>query len=119
MHTQVSSKREQYVLLAQEHIRSHYTDASLSLESTAEHIGINTAYLSRIFKSTTGENFITYLNTCRVENACRLLTSTDLPAQEVGFLTGFCSAATFFRVFKKHTGMTPIQYRKSAQEDSL
>ena len=119
LHTQVSSRREQYVLLAQEHIRSHYTDASLSLESTAEHIGINTAYLSRIFKSTTSENFITYLNTCRVENACRLLASTDLPAQEVGFLTGFCSAATFFRVFKKHTGMTPIQYRKSAQEDSL
>ncbi|WP_412761303.1 helix-turn-helix domain-containing protein [Pseudoflavonifractor phocaeensis] len=59
------------------------------------------------------QNFNTYLNDCRVENAKKLLATSDMPAQEIGYLTGFCSVATFFRVFKKHTNMTPKQFRQS------
>lgn len=108
-----SSGQYLYVSRVTDYIHTRYNDPGISLESAAEHAGINAAYLSRIFKTIEGQNFSTYLNECRVENACKLLQTTDMPAQEVGYLTGFCSVATFFRVFKKHTNMTPKQYRQN------
>lgn len=102
-----------YISRAKEYVLSRCNDPNLSLESAAEYVGINSAYLSRIFKTIVQQNFNTYLNDCRVENAKKLLATSDMPAQEIGYLTGFCSVATFFRVFKKHTNMTPKQFRQS------
>lgn len=108
-----SSGQYLYVSRVTDYIQTRYNDPGISLESAAEYVGINSAYLSRIFKSIEGKNFSTYLNEYRVENARKLLETTDMPAQEVGYLTGFCSVSTFFRVFKKHTSMTPKQYRQN------
>lgn len=111
-----NSGQHMYIDRAKEFIHSRCSDPNLSLESVAEYVGINATYLSRLFTSIAQQNFSTYLNQCRVDNAKRLLKSSDMPAQEIGYLTGFCSVATFFRVFKKHTGMTPKQFRQSIRE---
>lgn len=96
------------------YIETHYADAGLSLEQAAEYVGVSASYLSRSFTAAMQKNFTAYLNEYRVECAKKLLETTELPAQEVGYLTGFCSMATFFRVFKKTTGLTPKQYRTGA-----
>ncbi len=108
-----NSGQYMYIERAKEFILSRCGDPNLSLESVAEYVGINPTYLSRLFTSIAQQNFSVYLNQCRVDNAKRLLKSGDMTAQEIGYLTGFCSVATFFRVFKKHTGMTPKQFRQS------
>lgn len=114
---QFRSGQQVYIDRAKEYILSRYNDPNLSLESTAKYVGINPTYFSRIFKNIERQNFNTYLNQCRVDNAKRLLMTSDMRAQEIGFLTGFCSVATFFRVFKKHTGMTPKQFRQNIRQE--
>ena len=108
-----------YIHRVKEYVHTRYTDPNLSLESTADFVGISSAYLSRIFKTIEQQNFNTYLNDCRIERVKKLLISTDMPAQEVGYLAGFCSIATFFRVFKKHTNMTPTQFRQNMNGEEV
>ncbi|WP_434309354.1 helix-turn-helix transcriptional regulator [Hominifimenecus sp. rT4P-3] len=91
----------------------HYKDPNLSLEAAADYLGIHTASLSRMFKNHTNCNFWEYVNKLRVKKAKELLEDTDLPIQEIGFVTGFNSKSTFFRVFRKYTDQTPGQYRQN------
>ena len=104
--------RSRYVSQAQKYIQEHCTDSQLSLEATAHNVGINSAYLSRLFYEITGENFVNYTNGCRVECAKSLLRQSRISVQEIGFCCGFNSMQNFSRVFKRHTGMTPGNYRR-------
>ncbi len=108
--------RNRYVAQAQKYIEEHCTDSHLSLETAAESIGINSAYLSRLFYELSEVNFVNYVNGCRVERAKLLLRQSKLPVQEVGFRSGFNSVQNFNRVFKRHTGTTPGAYRKDPRE---
>ena len=74
-------------------------------------MGISSPYLSSIFSELQGQRFLDYLNRLRVEKATHLLQSTDASISDIGFQTGFYSANTFIRTFKKITGETPGAYR--------
>lgn len=106
--------RSRYVSQAQKYIQEHCTDSQLSLEAAAQNVGINSAYLSRLFYEITGTNFVNYTNGCRVEHAKSLLRQSRISVQEIGFCCGFNSMQNFSRVFKRHTGMTPGNYRRSS-----
>lgn len=110
---QKSKKR--YIRQAREYIEEHSGDSSLSLDLVAEKVGINSAYLSRLFCEICGMNFVSYVNQCRVERAQLLLRQTKIPVKEIGFKTGFNSLQNFNRVFKRHMNMTPGAYRKQEQ----
>jgi len=54
----------------------------------------------------------------RYRLSCRLLAATDESIDEIVYLTGFSEPSTFYRAFKRWSGMTPIEYRRqSAEED--
>lgn len=108
--------RNRYVAQAQKYIQERCTDSHLSLDMVAESVGINPAYLSRLFYELSEVNFVNYVNGCRVERAKLLLRQSKIPVQEVGFRSGFNSLQNFNRVFKRHTGMTPGAYRKQEGE---
>lgn len=110
--TNASKKQNRYIVAANEHIAENYMDSSLSVNSTSEYIGIHASYLGRLFRDHLGEPFTNYLNEYRIKVAMQLLTSTNLSVTEIGFKTGFNSAQSFIRVFKKHVGTTPGQYRE-------
>lgn len=65
-----------------------------------------------------GTNFATVLFELRRDLAQRYLRDERIAIGEVGFLLGFVDAAAFQRAFKRWTGSTPAQYRRSAQERS-
>lgn len=92
-----------------------YINASLhdqlSLQSIAERFYIHPNYLSRRFKERFGENFVNYLTGERVRKAEQLLRETELKIQQIAELVGFQDAAYFSSVFRKATGMTPVQCR--------
>lgn len=67
--------------------------------------------LARHFVATHGMSPHQYLERLRVERACQLLQTTDIPAEEIGRTSGFPSPSTFRRVFLKHTGHLPGDYR--------
>ncbi|MDD4796742.1 MAG: AraC family transcriptional regulator [Eubacteriales bacterium] len=90
----------------------------LTLEAVAREMGVSSYYLSRFFTQKLGMGFPDYLGRLRVRQAQNLLRSTQKKMQQVAFACGFESQRTFNRVFLRHCGMTPRQYREggTAQE---
>ena len=70
-------------------------------------------YLSKQFRSKMGMNLREYINQIRVEEAKRLLLSTNLPVSEVAGLAGYENISYFSTVFRKRTGMSPVDWRNS------
>ncbi len=83
----------------------------ISLESCADFTGTNTYYLSKTFKTMVGINFIDYLTELRMEKAKQLLQETELKINDIAEQVGY-QHSYFNRIFKKHEGATPGQYRE-------
>lgn len=109
-------RQNKYISKTLEYIDTHYADPALSLEAVAESLGIHFNYLSRIFKSGMEENFVSYVNRCRVDKSKALLASTDLTIGEIAARSGFGSQQNYAKVFKKYENMTPSQYRERKGE---
>jgi two-component system response regulator YesN len=102
----------QHAGLIKAYIEAHYADPNLSLNQISEHFQLSASHFSLIFKEVLGEKFVDYLTRIRVEHAKEQLTSSDMPIQEVALQVGYVHSISFIRVFKKHAGMTPGDYRK-------
>jgi two-component system, response regulator YesN len=86
---------------------------NLTLDMVAEHVGLNPAYFSTLFKKETGINFSSYLINLRIEKAKLLLKNTNLPLIDIAAELGFDNQSYFSNVFKKATGIAPRQFRQS------
>lgn len=93
-----------------EFINANYTD-QLTLTDIGKRFGISSNYLSKIFKQETGENFTRYLNNLRIAKACEYLISGEIKIVRIAETVGYNDIQYFHRVFKKITGMTPVEYR--------
>ncbi len=94
-------------------IQQHYSE-DIGLEWLATRLWVNPSYLSRIFSQEVGQPFTTYLSNYRIDQAKRLILSTNLKLYEVAEQTGFSSSIVFSSNFKKLTGKTPSDFRNSA-----
>ncbi len=68
-------------------------------------------YLSKQFRSKKGMNLREYINKIRIDEAKRLLLSTNLPVSEIAGMTGYDNISYFSTVFRKHVGMSPVDWR--------
>lgn len=84
----------------------------ISLKSIASLVLISPAYLSATFRQETGTKLNNFICQIRIENACKLLTNTEMKVYDVAMSVGFCDEKYFFSVFKKHIKMTPLKYRQ-------
>lgn len=88
----------------------------LKLEKVARDNGFSISVFSRGFKKNTGAGFSTYLRAIRLENAKKLLASSQLSIGQVSRECGFNNLQYFFDVFKRLTGKTPQEYRNETRE---
>lgn len=95
-------------------IEANYADSNLSADLVARHIGMNKAYLSRLFKSRTGMSYIDYLTRFRMEKACRLLRETELPMKEIVQMVGYIDDSSFRKKFKAIYGIRVCDYRRDS-----
>lgn len=95
-----------------DHIHRHYVD-KISGDDLARTFDCNFDYLNRVFKRTTGYPIVQYMNKVRTDRAMELLQATNLSIGEIGYLTGLNDPFYFSKVFKKHVGLSPQQYRLS------
>lgn len=95
-------------------IRSSYY-ADITLDCIARKIYITPGYLSQLFKQETGINFLDFLNQYRIQKAKEYLTGSFLKSYEIAGKTGFKDEKYFSQVFKRYTGLTPIQYRENCR----
>ncbi|MCE0759667.1 AraC family transcriptional regulator [Marinobacter sp. G11] len=86
----------------------------VTLDAVAERLGIKPRTLrTRLTEAETSFNQV--LADFRYRLARQLLATTDESIDEIVYLTGFSEPSTFYRAFKRWSGMTPIEYRKTAQ----
>ncbi|WP_440394201.1 helix-turn-helix domain-containing protein [Paenibacillus sp. SAF-054] len=106
--------REKTNRLAQEVIAMIEQDcgSSISLTMIAERLGLNPSYLSRSFKEKTGQTFLAYLTTVRIEKSKEMLVNSDLKVKDISERVGYVKVNYFIKLFKECTGTTPGEFRK-------
>ena len=100
---------------AKEYINENY-DKELSLDDVSRAVDISPYYFSKVFKDETGENFIEYLTTIRIEKAKELLRGSNLSMKEICSAVGYSDPNYFSRTFKKNVGVTPTEYKEGKDE---
>lgn len=100
------------ILHVLEYVKANY-DREISLGGIAGELQMNLAHLSRLFKKSTGKNFMDYLIDLRIERAKQMLTDSSETVQRIGEKVGYLNTQSFIRIFKKHVGVTPGQYREA------
>ena len=91
-------------------------DQELSREDIAAHVFVSSGYLGRLFKRETGMSLSEFIFQERMKLAARLLSQTSLYVTAVAMRVGFSNFPYFSTQFKKYSGMTPVEYRRRAEE---
>lgn len=85
---------------------------TITLDKLSAFSGLNKKYLCRIFKEYTSKTLVSYINELRVENACYEISVKGESVTRAAFDSGFNDLSYFCKIFKKHKGITPGEYKK-------
>ena len=88
-------------------------NTKLSVDEIASRAFLAPDYFRKVFKKVTGHSVTAYVQKLRIDEACRLLLTSDTPIKDICFLVGYNDVTTFYQSFKKVTGKTPNEYRKT------
>ena len=100
------------VRMLKEFLDSKYHEP-IRLHNLAGRFYVHPDYLRRLFRQALGESPLAYLIRQRLKTAQDLLTNMEWPVFKIGEAVGLPNSYYFFRLFKKHTGQTPSEYRVS------
>ncbi len=84
---------------------------NITLSHLSKHLKRSPSHISHLFKKESGMSIRVYCNNLKLEDAKRLLLTTDFPITEIALEAGFCDTSYFISLFKKKYGITPHQYR--------
>jgi two-component system response regulator YesN len=110
------SGNERLVQRAIDYIEKKYISPRMSLQTLAEHLQKNPAYVSKIFKDVTGENYVHYVQKKRLAHAMGLIKDSNLLVYQVAYKSGFSDLSNFIKLFKKEYGLTPSEFSKVKDE---
>ena len=98
------------VVESADYIRGHYAE-EFDLNDLASGCGLNATYFCKAFKDHTGMTVFEFINNIRIQKACLLLKSTEMPVIDVAYGVGYNNISFFNRYFKKVTGESPRDFR--------
>lgn len=84
-----------------------------TIEDYAAMLHVTPNYLSQSVKSASGKNALSYINNRLLSEAKSLIQFTDFDIAEIAYQLNFSDPANFGKFYKKHTGQTPIEFRKT------
>ena len=100
-----------------EYMELHINE-KLSMEALSRSLSFSKSYISRRFASTYGCSIIDYFNQMKLDEAKRLIRDTNKNFFEISDMLMFSNSHYFSTLFKKHTGLTPTQYKKVCATNS-
>ncbi len=92
-----------------EYIDSNYS-GTVTLTDLSRIAGMTPKYFCRYFRAAIHRTPMDYLNYYRIERACYILSTTELPVTDVAYQCGFNDSSYFVKTFRKYMGVTPKQY---------
>lgn len=101
---------------AQEYMRAHYNE-DIVIDDLAARLDMSPGYFSSMFKKETRQSAMQYITSLRMRKAMEYLEKTDQSIAVIAKNVGYEDSQYFFKVFKKVTGMTPLQYRQGQRQD--
>ncbi|GGY86687.1 hypothetical protein GCM10011613_34820 [Cellvibrio zantedeschiae] len=110
--------REQILAALEQHMREQtpWRSSNLTLSQLAESTGLASHHISQVLNDHHGQSFNDYLNQYRVNALCHMLSEPHSQnLLDLALSCGFSSKSSFNAIFKKQTGKTPSEYRKSVQ----
>ncbi len=118
----LSDERKQQILgRLKEHLETAkpYLNNSLTLKDLADALSVSEHNLSEVINTSLGQSFFYMVNSCRVQEVQRRLNDpahSHFTLTAIAFDSGFNSKSTFNAVFRKITGITPSEYRRTVQD---
>lgn len=106
------SKDKVMIEQVKDYIKAHYAE-DMSIKELADVACVSQNYFSALFKKETGQNYKAYLTSIRMEEAIKLLRTTDLKTYEIGEKVGYNNVRRFVDAFKQIYNVSPMEYRKS------
>ncbi len=94
-----------------------YNYDTVTEKAAAKHCGLSYNHFSYVFKKSVGKNFNDYLLAIKLNEAEKLLISTDKSITEIAFSTGFSSASHFISRFKMYKDITPRKFREQVKKE--
>ncbi|MFN2566360.1 MAG: helix-turn-helix transcriptional regulator [Gemmatimonadaceae bacterium] len=91
------------------------TAESRSVAGIASAVGVHPVYLARMFRLHFGTSVAGYVRKARLDRAAVLVATSDMPIATIALQTGFFDQSHFTRWFKRHTGLTPLAYRRAVR----
>jgi AraC family transcriptional regulator len=91
-------------------VEQHFA-GPLPLAAVAGRVGVHPVHLARTFRRCYHTTFSGYVRQVRVEFARAALAGSSAPLSDIAAAAGFCDQSHFSRLFKRHTGQTPAEYR--------
>lgn len=93
-----------------------FREKELTLDRMAEALGTNRTYVSNALNKVAGISFYGYIDSCRIKEATRILSdsalSEGISLKQLADDVGYNNIQTFFKAFKRETGVTPGNYKK-------
>lgn len=90
-----------------------FTNPSLTIQDMAMYVGTNRTYMSQYLNHIKKNTFYDYINNLRINYACKLLTETDIPVENLAIMAGFGSVSVFRRCMREKFDCTPSKYRQA------
>ncbi|WP_171832119.1 helix-turn-helix transcriptional regulator [Oceanispirochaeta sp. M1] len=106
------SRHSALIDLARNMVETNYSDVGLCLTSVATELKMSPTYFGMIFKKAVSTTFSDYLTMVRIQEAARLLRSSQDSVQEIMVSVGIPSESTFYRRFREIFNLTPQLYRQ-------
>ncbi|WP_028981630.1 helix-turn-helix domain-containing protein [Sporocytophaga myxococcoides] len=101
-----------------QYMAENYHREELNSEVIQKELGMTENKITSLFKTTLNTTAKKYLNTIRLQEACRLLTETDRQVSDIAYKVGYANIPHFNRVFKENLGCSPNEYRKNLLKTS-
>ena len=106
--TVINEKLKEKVL---NYLDENFTDRNMCQQQLADYFQISVYSVSKMFNNQIGTGFSEYINSKRVEYAKELLLTTENSVKEIAGMVGIPDDNYFSKIFRKYTGVTPVEFR--------